>query len=200
MIEGFDISTIEPFIQAVEHHALPSRQSFQIPVSISQQDISALIDSGAAGYFIHEDFVKQNGLKTIKLLFPILVRNVDNSANIASKIREKLRLSFTIFGRTMEATFLVTNLGRQTVILGLPWLERENPDINWTTRTLQWRNTTDIRQVPTDAEYFEPIYNLAISFIRGIATEETRQQWNESRMNKATLFTYEKEKDKLEAM
>src|ERR1700689_1525683 len=46
----------------------------------------------------------------------------------------------------------------------------------------------------------EPTYNLAISFIKGEATEETRQQWNKTRMNKASLFAYEQKKEPLQQM
>ena len=36
---------------------------------------------------------------------------------------------------------LITGLGKQSIILGLPWLVKENPDINWRAGTLQWRPT-----------------------------------------------------------
>ena len=98
----------------------------------------------------------------------------------------------------MSAVFMVTTLGKQAIILGLPWLEAENPDIDWTNRTLRWRQNQSgmLRTINLESSH-EPTYNLAISFIKGVATDETRQQWNESRTNKATLFSYNKEKEKL---
>jgi hypothetical protein len=36
---------------------------------------------------------------------------------------------------------LITGLGKQKFILGLPWLVKENPDINWQSGILQWRPT-----------------------------------------------------------
>ena len=36
---------------------------------------------------------------------------------------------------------LVTSLGKQKMILGLPWLQKHNPIINWQTRTFEWQHT-----------------------------------------------------------
>src|SRR6266540_871068 len=100
----------------------------------------------------------------------------------------------------MEAVFFITHLGKQEIILGLPWLEWEDPNISWKKRTLKWRpEETQVITAEEDSyETYEPTYNLAISFIKGEATEETQQQWNESQMNKSTLFTYWTDKAKLE--
>jgi hypothetical protein len=38
--------------------------------------------------------------------------------------------------------FLITGLGNQKIILGLPWLQKHNSEINWKEGTLQWRTTT----------------------------------------------------------
>jgi len=33
----------------------------------------------------------------------------------------------------------VTRLGKQKVILGFPWLQDENPNVNWKTGEIQWK-------------------------------------------------------------
>ena len=38
---------------------------------------------------------------------------------------------------TME--LLVTGLGKERIILGFPWLQEQNPDINWKTGKFSWR-------------------------------------------------------------
>jgi len=91
----------------------------------------ALIDSGAAGYFIDWGFVRKNLIPTYSIPNPILVRNVDGTANKSGNITKACDLYFSAGGRTMQARFLVTTLGGEEVILGLPWLQKENPDINW---------------------------------------------------------------------
>ena len=37
---------------------------------------------------------------------------------------------------------IVTGLGCQKIILGFPWFEEQNPEINWETGTLKWRTET----------------------------------------------------------
>jgi hypothetical protein len=38
-------------------------------------------------------------------------------------------------------SLLITGIGHQSIILGLPWLISEDPDINWKAGMLQWRPT-----------------------------------------------------------
>ena len=64
-----------------------------------------------------------------ELRSPITVKNIDVTENIAGKITHFIHLKFTVQQRDMRANFLVTWLGKQKVILGLPWLESENPNV-----------------------------------------------------------------------
>jgi len=41
---------------------------------------------------------------------------------------------------------LVSGLGRQKIILGFPWLEKENPTIDWKKATLEWPPREQIRR------------------------------------------------------
>jgi hypothetical protein len=43
----------------------------------------------------------------------------------------------------MTEWFYVTALGDQNLILGLPWLEKHNPIIDWTEKTLEFRNSQE---------------------------------------------------------
>ncbi|KAG5644315.1 hypothetical protein H0H81_009598 [Sphagnurus paluster] len=43
----------------------------------------------------------------------------------------------TVGGQTKQTRFLITGLGRETVILGLPWLKETNPLISWKNGTLE---------------------------------------------------------------
>ena len=95
---------------------------------------------------------------------------------------------------------MVTTLGQQDVILGLPWLEVENPDINWKRRTLRWRTPDERRNIYALFQDHELTNNLTISFIKGELTEEAHNTWNDTRMNKAMLFAYQHNKEKLEEM
>ena len=50
-------------------------------------------------------------------------------------------MEFTVANRRHWISLLITSLGNKSIILGLPWLVKENPDINWKDGTLQWRLT-----------------------------------------------------------
>ena len=43
----------------------------------------------------------------------------------------------------MTEWFFVTTLGDQNLILGLPWLEKHNPNIDWKEKTLEFRNSQE---------------------------------------------------------
>jgi hypothetical protein len=136
---------------------------------------------------------------SVELLFPLKIRDVDNTENIAGQIKEKIGLDFIILGRKMKAVFYVTTLGKQVIILGLPWLESADPDIHWKNRMLRWRHPQDESiSESSKSPLYEPTYHLAISYIKGAATKETQLQWVKSWMNKASLFAYNKDKAEME--
>jgi hypothetical protein len=98
-----------------------------------------------------------------------------------------------------EGSILCDNTGKQVIILGLPWLQSADPDISWRNRTLWWRHSQD-ETVSEHSKHpsHEPMYNLAISYVKGVAMKETQLQWVKSRMNKASLFAYNKDKAEME--
>jgi hypothetical protein len=85
------------FIIATSDDVTPSR-SLKLKVEIETTDtgevksLSALVDSGATGRFIDQDFVKANRLRTRTLSRPIPVRNVDGTLNEAGSITEMVDL------------------------------------------------------------------------------------------------------------
>jgi hypothetical protein len=91
----------------------------------------ALIDSGAGGNFIDMQTVERLQLTRIELRRPIMVRNVDGTYNTNGQITHRVLLDTTIAGQRQMLSLLVTGIGRQSIILGLPWLIKENLDINY---------------------------------------------------------------------
>ena len=69
---------------------------------------------------------------------PYRVYNVDGTENKKGTIRSYVDLTFTIDDRTFTERLLVTGLGRQKIILGLPWLMEHNPKIDWKTGKMEW--------------------------------------------------------------
>ena len=99
----------------------------------------ALINSGAGGKFIDQNYAKESGFTLKNLEEPLMARNMDGTENKQGKITKYVNLSVTIHGRTKNIKMLVTGLGKQKIILGFPWLNDENPDINWKNGEFKWR-------------------------------------------------------------
>ncbi|CCO37050.1 Retrotransposable element Tf2 155 kDa protein type 1 [Rhizoctonia solani AG-1 IB] len=52
------------------------------------------------------------------------------------KIWKKATLTFSFDNRTMTHDFLISPIGSHSAILGIKWLEKESPEIDWSTRQL----------------------------------------------------------------
>lgn len=109
---------------------------FRVPVTIAGMNrslvIPAMIDSGATATFISSKFACDNNMMQRPLNKIIGLRNIDGSNNKAGSITHFVRLQLTLGDHTENVEFLVTDIGPEDMILGLPWLTRINPIINWT--------------------------------------------------------------------
>ena len=130
-------------IHAVTTHITVNTISLPIEIKKSEYEsveTLALIDSGARGKFINRKYAEQLGLPIQTLKRPIMARNVDGTLNKTRTITSYVDLTVKIDGRIMDIQLLVTGLGNQRIILGFPWLNEYNLDINWKTGEFKWRN------------------------------------------------------------
>ena len=123
--------------------AANSARSLSVDVEIEtvesalRRALKALIDCGATGLFMDADYVQNNGIATRTLSQPIPVYNVDGTPNEAGAIKEVVTVVLQYSGHKERATFAVTKLGNQDMILGYTWLEEHNPEINWRTKEVE---------------------------------------------------------------
>ena len=90
-----------------------------------------MVDCGATALFISKRFVRDNKIRTHPLPHEIPLYNIDGSKNRAGSIARATRLRLRV-GETEDwRQFLVTELGPEDVVLGLPWLRSANPQIDW---------------------------------------------------------------------
>ncbi|CEL55039.1 hypothetical protein RSOLAG1IB_01047 [Rhizoctonia solani AG-1 IB] len=61
---------------------------------------------------------------------------LDGSNPKQGKIWKKATLTFSFDGRTMTHDFLISPIGSHNAILGIKWLKKESPEIDWLTRQL----------------------------------------------------------------
>ena len=122
-----------------------------------------MIDSGATALFISHKFVQKNNVRLQPLAHAIKLSNIDGSQNKAGSLTHYARLQLTVGAHTEITEFLVTNLGPEDVVLGLPWLKRVNPTIDWE------KGEMDIPGSP-DNESSSPVHKIQ-------ANREERRQW-----------------------
>ena len=106
------------------------------------------LDCGAGGRFIDQNYIRTKGLEKERLPEPIKVYNVDGTPNKQGTIKYYIDLNIEVHGRKQKERLLVTGLGRHKIILGLPWLRKANPIIDWEKGTLEWRETTMDKKQP----------------------------------------------------
>ena len=108
------------------------------PRSQDYATIPALLDSGANATFIDVSVAKRMGLPLTPLNTPIRVFNVDGSRNSAGDVTHTTTIQMEYLGHRKELTAEVTNLGKNSLILGYTWLQKHNPTIDWQTGVIKF--------------------------------------------------------------
>jgi gag-polyprotein putative aspartyl protease len=130
----------------------------------SGKEISAraLVDSGAEGMIIHQDFAKRNNLTLRTLKSPLPVRNVDGSSNTSGAVHhttiQTLRIKAPQNNYHEERSeFYITAIGDHDIILGTDWLNAHNPEVNWTTSQLSFTRCPDTCSLSTKPIVVQPL-------------------------------------------
>ena len=100
--------------------------------------IPVLLDSGANTTFIDTLVAEQLGLPLEPLANPICVFNVDRSCNSAGDVTHTMTMTMEYLSHCKEPCAEVTNLGKNSLILGYTWLKKHNPMIDWQTGTMKF--------------------------------------------------------------
>ena len=95
--------------------------------------VEELLDSGATGLVMSSEFARKKGFKLKKLERPMQVRNVDGSFNREGPIENTVEVNVYYKGHVERTEIDVIRGQKWGVILGMPWLERHNPEIDWKT-------------------------------------------------------------------
>jgi hypothetical protein len=93
--------------------------------------VTALINNGCSGYaFIDRNFTLTHGISTFLLPHPQQIRLADGT--VSDTITQYAVIPISMSGHQENCLFFVTKLAQSTpTILGLPWLQHHNPNINW---------------------------------------------------------------------
>src|SRR6266702_1499210 len=112
----------------------------RIPVFFESAHATAerevLVDSGANDNFISKNLLHRLRIGYLPIETPIKKWNVDGTNNQDGAISHFTDLQVRTGKETKTLRFLITNLGRDKVILGYPWLMAFKPIIHWKDATL----------------------------------------------------------------
>ena len=109
-----------------------------IDVCIEGVQTVGLIDSGSSEDFLSEVFVRKHGLPLYRKSEPYLLTTADGSPidHNQGLITHQAKIGLSMQGLQEQMVIDVTNIGDSNIILGLPWLQRNNPHIDWRTMTI----------------------------------------------------------------
>ncbi len=142
----------------------------RIPVLFESAHATAerevLVDSGATDNFISKNLLHQLKIGYLPVETPIKIWNVDGTHNQDGAISHFTDLQVRTGTETKTLRFLITNLGRDEVILRYPWLTAFEPVIHWKDATLDKKCQPVIISsiLPQDTQ---------------IATTMTEEEWEE---------------------
>lgn len=120
---------------------------FIIPLTLKFESrsiqVSALLDSGASACFIDKDFAERHKLPLVTKKIPVPVEVIDGRPLISGDVVQETKpLSISLEGHQSSVIFNVIKSPSSSVILGLSWLDRYNPDIDWNTRKLTFQSNS----------------------------------------------------------
>ena len=116
---------------------------------------------------------------------PIKVFNIDRTRNKQGTITHYTELDLLIGEWIKKLRLYITGLGKQKVLLGFTWLQKENPDIDWKQRKIRWQ------PIEVNKDYMKLSVN---------APEQGSEEWIESCSNETLHPSIEEVKDEDEWM
>ena len=115
-----------------------------LSVSTSPRVLKALIDCGASINLINASLCSLLSL-SVTPCQGLRVTLADGATTLSCSGIVTFR--YSISDVLLQDTFFVAPIGVQSMILGMPFLERENPVIDWKAKSLEWR--TNAPSIPS---------------------------------------------------
>ena len=103
---------------------------------------TALIDCRATGNFIDPSLVSHLLLPS-RSIPALQAFNVDGTVNKQGRITAATTIHCQAAGFEDDLTLMIVGLGRPQIVLGMPWLTKHNPRIDWEKKTV----TLDVEHI-----------------------------------------------------
>ena len=105
--------------------------------------IEVLLDSGATGLVMSEEFARRHKFRRIKLERLVYVRNVNGTLNYVGLIVDTVEVEIFFKGHKERMSIDVIRGQKWSVILGMSWLRCHNPEIDWKTGEVKMTRCLD---------------------------------------------------------
>lgn len=92
-----------------------------------------LIDSGATNNFMNPRFKTGRQVKTNPLPYTVPVAGLDGEVLSGGVSEATVLLPMSVYGHPELIKFNILETGDYDIVLGIPWLRKHNPSINWQT-------------------------------------------------------------------
>ena len=120
-----------------------SERALRFPIKLRYRartvTTTALIDCGATGNFIDPSLVSRLLLPS-RTIPPLQAFNVNGTVNKQGRITAATTVHCQANGFKDDLTLMIISLGRSQIVLGMPWLTRHNPHIDWEKKTITLEN------------------------------------------------------------
>ena len=93
--------------------------------------MNAMIDSGATEDFIDKEVCSKHGIKMIQAKKVREIYLADGKPSAMGPVTHTTSVPMDISSHRELASFQVANLRNHEVILGMPWLQKHSPRIDW---------------------------------------------------------------------
>lgn len=129
----------------ISPHLFKCSHQFCLPATLFcsnlSMSMSPLIDSGSAGNFVSQFVVSMLSIPVLKLM--IAIKALDGRPLLQSLVTYITALVHLVFPDHSEKIRLfVLTSSQPSFVLGLPWLQTHNPQLDWwTTKIVSWSPT-----------------------------------------------------------
>ena len=103
----------------------------KLPKGEKRITTNAMVDSGATEDFIDQQFCIQHQFPVRRLNQPRDIFVIDGKSSSVGPITHEAIIAMDIGSHREQIRFHVANLKKHEAILGMPWLKKHNPTINW---------------------------------------------------------------------
>ena len=116
-----------------------SERALRFPIRLQYKartiTTTALIDCGATRNFIDPSLVGHLLLPS-RAIPPLQAFNVDGTTNKQGRITAATTVHCQAANFEDDLTLMIVGLGQSQIVLGMPWLTKHNPQIDWEKKTM----------------------------------------------------------------